>query len=78
MSSSSYVSPTTPSSGASLALICSGATSALLLSITFIVLGALGVQGTIPMAPIGAEIMITLGVGFILGAISGVLKCLCK
>lgn len=63
-----------PSARISVPLVCSLAVSALVLSIIFIVLGALGAQGTIPMAPIGAEIMITIGVGFILGAVSSVLS----
>ncbi len=75
----SYLSETrSPSEGVRCARACSGVASALLLSITFIVLGALGAQGTIYMAPIGAEIMLTIGTAIILAMISGVMKRICN
>lgn len=73
----SFVSNSSQSSGAG-PLICSCVAASTILAIVFIVLGALGAHGTIYMAPIGAEVMITLGMTLILGMITAVVKNLCR
>jgi len=47
-------------------------------AITLLVMGILGATGNIPMAPIGARLMIGLGIGTIVGMIGGVIKFCCK
>lgn len=60
------------------ALIACGGGAVVAIPIVLLVLGILGVQGQVAMAPIGARVMIGLGTGFILGIISGVVKCCCR
>lgn len=47
-------------------------------ALTLLVIGILGMQGKIPMAPVGGKLMVVLGVGMMLGMIASVIGVLKK
>lgn len=54
------------------------AAAALAVAITFLVLGILGANGTLSIAPVGARLLAALGAGTILGMFAGVLRACAK
>lgn len=70
--------PTQNSSGTFLPIVCGGAAILVLGTITMLVMGILGATGTVPMARVGAEIMVGLSTGLILIMIGTVLRCCCR
>lgn len=60
--------------GAGAIAFCGGATFLVVSAITLLVVGILGATGHVPMAPVGARIMIGLGVTIILSMIGGAVQ----
>lgn len=59
-----------------LGVIAIGAVIAAIVAVLFIVLGSLGLSGVLAMHPIGADIMISLGVIIIFSMISALCKAM--